>query len=193
MSGIKRSRVRISKTCKQCNAEFSVANYRKDTALFCSRKCLGLSTRYQCTTVCAICQTEFTHIASRANKAKYCSQKCYNKAQNEKGTVQYECAHCHTVFLDSPSHKRKYCSRACINKASKERWNPAFSTVRNIMLKRNMLSHCNRCGYKEHPNILGVHHRDRNRRNNSLENLEVLCPNCHSLEHAKHVSHGFTE
>jgi 5-methylcytosine-specific restriction endonuclease McrA len=26
-----------------------------------------------------------------------------------------------------------------------------------------------------------------------MENLEVLCPNCHSIEHAKHICHGFTE
>ncbi len=42
---------------------------------------------------------------------------------------------------------------------------------------------CSRCGYKKHPEILQVHHKDRNRRNNNVDNLEVLCPNCHALEH----------
>lgn len=28
---------------------------------------------------------------------------------------------------------------------------------------------------------LEVHHKDGNKRNNKLENLEILCPNCHSL------------
>lgn len=31
--------------------------------------------------------------------------------------------------------------------------------------------------------ILEVHHKDRDRSNNSLENLALLCPNCHATEH----------
>jgi 5-methylcytosine-specific restriction endonuclease McrA len=42
---------------------------------------------------------------------------------------------------------------------------------------------CNRCGFDAHPEILTVHHKDRDRSNNLTDNLEVLCPNCHALEH----------
>jgi phage pi2 protein 07 len=28
-----------------------------------------------------------------------------------------------------------------------------------------------------------VHHRDRNRENNKMDNLLLLCPNCHSMLH----------
>ena len=111
----------------------------------------------------------------------------------QKGTAEYVCAHCGIKFLDAPSHKRKYCSKSCVNKAAKQIWKPKFTTVRKTMLKRNMLQRCERCGYDKHPEILGVHHKDRNRDNNDLTNLEVLCPNCHSLEHSKHVAHGFKE
>lgn len=31
--------------------------------------------------------------------------------------------------------------------------------------------------------ILKVHHKDRNRKNSLPDNLEILCPNCHDLEH----------
>jgi len=41
---------------------------------------------------------------------------------------------------------------------------------------------CNRCGYDKY---VIVHHKDRNRKNNCIENLEVICPNCHALEHWK--------
>ena len=192
MSGIKRSRERVVKNCKHCQNQFTVANYRKHTALFCSRKCLALSARQEVTTACEICGEVFSHIASRANKAKYCSRKCYHKAQSQKGTVEYTCAHCGVKFLDAPSHKRKYCSRKCVNKASKEVWNPDFSTVRKQMLRRGMLTACQRCGFSSHQQILGVHHKDRNRNNNTLDNLEVLCPNCHSVEHSRHICHGFS-
>ncbi len=61
------------------------------------------------------------------------------------------------------------------------------------MEKRGLLSECNRCGYNKIKNILGVHHKDRDRHNNNMNNLEVLCPNCHSEEHSKHICHGFKE
>ena len=42
---------------------------------------------------------------------------------------------------------------------------------------------CERCGYYKYPDILEVHHKDRDRNNGSPENLEILCPNCHTEEH----------
>jgi 5-methylcytosine-specific restriction endonuclease McrA len=41
---------------------------------------------------------------------------------------------------------------------------------------------CERCGYNK-LEILQVHHKDRNRENSNLDNLELLCPNCHFEEH----------
>lgn len=41
---------------------------------------------------------------------------------------------------------------------------------------------CERCGYKEF-RILQTHHKDRNRSNNDINNLELICPNCHFEEH----------
>jgi len=42
---------------------------------------------------------------------------------------------------------------------------------------------CERCSYDKFPEILVVHHKDRNRKNGAKENLEILCPNCHEEEH----------
>jgi ribosomal protein L34E len=91
--------------------------------------------------------------------------------------------------MDSPCKNRKYCSRNCA--FSLENWikTPSFTTVRKYMIKRNMIEKCENCGYDEFPHILGVHHKDENRENNSIENLAVLCPICHSLAHNKHICH----
>jgi len=193
MSGIIRSRVRVNKTCKYCQSIFTVANYRKDSATYCNRKCMALDSRLQLISTCNECNTQFEHLASRANIAKYCSPICYHKAMSRKGTKEYSCFHCQVKFLSSPSKNRKYCSKTCVNKSAKENFKPKYSTVRKAMLSRNMLKKCANCGFDTYPKILGVHHKDRNRDNNSLENLIVLCPNCHSIEHMKHVCHGFTE
>ena len=45
---------------------------------------------------------------------------------------------------------------------------------------------CMKCGWKEkHPTTnkvpIELEHKDGNSENNSLDNLELLCPNCHSL------------
>ncbi|HBL39700.1 TPA: hypothetical protein DDZ10_03465 [Candidatus Uhrbacteria bacterium] len=41
---------------------------------------------------------------------------------------------------------------------------------------------CERCEYGNYK-ILHVHHKDRDRKNNELDNLELICPNCHAEEH----------
>ncbi|MGN6312532.1 MAG: HNH endonuclease signature motif containing protein [Rhodanobacteraceae bacterium] len=59
-------------------------------------------------------------------------------------------------------------------------------------MKRNgHVNACSRCGYSEVKDILVVHHKDRNRTHNDLANLEVLCPNCHSLEHLRENHRGW--
>lgn len=42
---------------------------------------------------------------------------------------------------------------------------------------------CEKCGNVEWNNLpipLEVHHKDGNKENNMLDNLEILCPNCHA-------------
>lgn len=48
------------------------------------------------------------------------------------------------------------------------------------LYKSTRKEECERCGSSEH---LVVHHKDRNRHNNKLDNLETLCRKCHFAEH----------
>lgn len=64
-----------------------------------------------------------------------------------------------------------------------------FITSHNLklkLLKEGIKENkCERCGLTEwlgHPIPLELHHKDGNHYNNKLDNLEILCPNCHSLE-----------
>jgi hypothetical protein len=181
----------VQLSCQHCQQSFMVKPYLHSTAKYCSRQCLALALRIRISANCAVCDRHFEHISSRCNRAKYCSRKCYYRSQINRGSITYTCRHCHKTFRDAPSHKRIYCSKACVNKSAKATWKPAFQTVRKDMQRLGLIHECARCGYKTESRILGIHHKDRNRRNNTLDNLEVLCPNCHSLEHLKHlpVSH----
>ena len=42
---------------------------------------------------------------------------------------------------------------------------------------------CNLTEWEGYPIPLELHHKDRNHENNQLENLSILCPNCHSIVH----------
>ena len=186
MSGMTRSRVQCQKSCIHCATKFMVPNYRKDTARYCSRRCLALAARTTGEANCAQCGQRFSFIASRANKAKYCSANCYHEAMKGRGRTVYRCGFCLIEFFAPASTKRKYCSRKCIQKCIHAHWNPSFVTVRKAMKARGLIEKCTKCGLNDQE-ILGVHHVDRNRKNNALENLIVLCPNCHSREHRRHL------
>lgn len=178
--------------CLNCKQEQYVPPYRHETFKFCSRKCgwewQNKNDRVDVT--CVICSKKFDVVKNRKDTAKYCSRSCYYKGQIGKGLTTYKCQHCNKEFLDSASKKRKFCSKSCTKKSSHETFKPSFTTVRKAMITRNLLVKCEKCGWDEYPQILGVHHKDRDRNNNSMENLEVLCPNCHSIEHMKHTPHA---
>lgn len=176
--------------CKTCGKEVYVPLNRIDTFKYCSRSCLALDAREIHTSNCLVCGKSFEHISSRANKAKYCSRKCYYKAMSKVGSIETKCAHCGKIILTSPSRPRKYCSKKCLNKSTKEIWKPAFITVRKNMKRRGMIEKCELCGYDTIKDILGIHHKDGNRLNNDIKNLVVLCPNCHSIMHNRHVVHS---
>lgn len=181
--------------CVHCNKSVYVMKSRYETFQFCSRSCLykHKTTKEFSTIECKICKNNFVIPKLREKTAKYCGRKCYSIALKNIGSIIVKCKHCEKNFKTSPSKKRIYCSRQCINKENKKTFKPSFVCVRNAMIRRGMVEKCEKCGYNEFKKILGIHHKDRNRKNNNLDNLQVLCPNCHSIEHMQHIPHGFTE
>lgn len=57
--------------------------------------------------------------------------------------------------------------------------------IRKKLLREGLKEHkcecCNNSSWNGVPIPLEVHHKDGNKRNNDLENLQLLCPNCHAL------------
>lgn len=157
--------MKITRTCQQCQCSFEAASkeVNRGNAKFCSRTCARKhqsqqrpAQKHNCT--CALCGMRFYRPLSNQKKSKvtglqFCSRLCKDSAQSLK----------ESVLIRSDSANGRYAYRDF-----------AFSVY----------SHkCNRCGYDKYIQVLEVHHKDRNRLNNQIDNLEILCRNCHAEEH----------
>lgn len=138
-------------------------------------------------TKCSICGKDIYKRPSviKANKgAIFCSQKCYGISCR----IEVPCIVCNQLIL-SGLHKRT-CSRKCSNihragiKYKLGRPRDKAEQIRSIKMRllRERGEKCERCGYAK-VEILHVHHKDRDRNNNDVSNLEIICPNCHYEEH----------
>lgn len=120
----------------------------------------------------------------RNNGRVFCSITCYGKSCRKESP----CLVCGKLILASLN--KKTCSRSCANKHRKDikyKLNSPKDKVKTQgLLKIRLLkirgNKCERCSFGKYE-ILQIHHKDKNRNNNNLSNLELICPNCHSEEH----------
>jgi hypothetical protein len=62
-------------------------------------------------------------------------------------------------------------------------WISGENVYRDLMDRNNIPYKCARCGISD-KRVLVVHHKDGNRRNNDIKNLERICCNCHAILHS---------
>ena len=142
---------------------------------------------------CSLCRILFYKKPSRINDKNYCSKRCHNTSM-KIGSI-YRCKVCNKEVYRKPCEIRKnktgdvFCSKKCQateqNCFGKAAYNFKGLDVKDYRVKamRFLPNKCNRCGYEKLVSILQVHHIDRDRHNNDISNLEILCPNCHCEEH----------
>ena len=119
------------------------------------------------------------------NKGRvFCGLPCYGIASRK----EKPCAVCKKPIMSSLN--KITCSRSCsnVNRAGLKYkgGRPRDKVVSQRALKLRLLKirgkKCERCNYVKYE-ILQVHHKDENRNNNDLSNLELICPNCHYEKH----------
>lgn len=130
---------------------------------------------------CANCGKTFSRINSDHDRI-YCSYRCMREGRRPKLRL---CDQCGQKFRPRRP-KTRFCSGICRNT-----WRSWFRhglakgedvRSRKLQLIRSR-NECSRCGWNIVPAILELHHKDRNRKNVDINNLELLCPNCHSIDH----------
>lgn len=163
--------------CKMCSSQFK-RKYRKKgkPQIYCSRKCRYLDSYVQ--RQCVTCKKQFTKNILSKKSDHFCSLSCIQR---------YPCQLCGQIItgrIKFQSGEKKFCGRACasfFNQTLK-------STLEYIPngFAKSIKDHgkiiCNNCGIED-IQVLVVHHLNRNRKDNSLENLETLCANCHHKIH----------
>lgn len=175
--------------CAVCSAEYS--RNRPLRGATCGPKCRGATRAKEPEKrECRNCGSAFMALPS--SKVTHCSIACFNRRGRRKTDMVRACIHCGKEYTRSAGQtKRRFCSRQC---AIASNHGPAqhellLFTQRNKKPPKrslDMKDHyraCQRCGWGHEPAILHRHHKDRNRRNNSPTNIEILCPTCHVLEH----------
>ena len=111
-------------------------------------------------------------------KCAYCGKKIIrplNKVQNSKSGLFFCCK----------QHKDL---AACLEYGLEAVWPEHYNRMTKVGATKNTYRQaafrnkencCANCGWNEDIDVLEVHHIDENRENNTLENLLILCPNCH--------------
>jgi peptide methionine sulfoxide reductase MsrB len=135
--------------------------------------------------VCQTCATSFSCEGSRVD-AKFCSRKCLNEARRSLPFAERKCIGCQKPFVPRSKDNATYCSRGCwsVVKSQNHKKQGIFSNYKHAKaLLMQDTKACSKCGWDKEVGILELHHIDRNTKNNHISNLQVLCPNCHSLDH----------
>lgn len=186
----------IKVSCVECLKETikSPCFIKPNARYFCSKECYWINKRKLKPAIkknCPQCGTEFL-CGGRNRKQKqvrFCSTICFST--NRRNGKKFNCFKCGQEVIRNPSHikNRVFCSKLCAD-SSRQKTGRKKIVVSKYCTKRlewiSRIKCCQRCGYKDFPQILNIHHIDRNRTNNSDINLELLCPNCHRVEHHLH-------
>lgn len=149
---------------------------------------------------CSYCEIEFektnkiANFRIKNNKPMYCCKECQLKALNngaytDRGRVTVICAECGTELTRPLSEVAKsktgkcFCNKSCAAKHNNKLYpKRSVDLLESTNYRRKALevygAKCSVCGYAI-VEVLEVHHKDSNRDNNNIENLDVLCPTHH--------------
>jgi predicted RNA-binding Zn-ribbon protein involved in translation (DUF1610 family) len=140
--------------------------------------------------ICQVCKIAIPY-EKRTNK--YCTRTCAISIINSQSTRKINnklCLNCNSVIKD-PNPKLKHCSIDChnISKNSLTLQMITDGVCNANRLKKYILKlYGNKCmdpecrwKQDERPINVELDHIDGNSENNTLDNVRLLCPNCHSL------------
>lgn len=140
---------------------------------------------------CEFCNNGY--YARKDVKSRFCSNSCKQNYRRENSAKQkYTCFYCGKEFeayAKGNLGKKNYCCRS--HKDADRLYNNKNKSEYRYRALKFYGESCADCGYELNSSMLDVHHIDGNRKNNTLENLRVLCVWCHALETRRVNRHGW--
>lgn len=137
------------------------------------------------------CESCNNNIPYEKKVNKYCGHSCSAKVTNVKrAKFNKQCLNCDNNIQ---GRGKKYCSHSCQKGYEfKQSFNEFMSgvnvnfnikTIRRIMLELygHQCTSCNNTEWMGKPIPLEIHHIDGDADNDTKDNLEQLCPNCHAI------------
>lgn len=146
---------------------------------------------------CSCCNKVINKKPSHIKKYKnlYCSKECRGIGWSK--TVTVDCACC-GISMNRKPHEvtasktgRLFCSKSCSAKVSNADRGGYGVTQYRVQAFKELPHECDICSYSKVPGVLQVHHKDRDRSNNDITNLQILCPTCHAVDHYNNNDGGF--
>jgi hypothetical protein len=183
--------------CDECNQIFERKKrgihrgLNKGSArAFCGKECSKKGQNTSIKTSCAHCLKEIYKVKSEYIKSNnsFCNHSCSasfnNKGVVKNGTPRGVCLSCNKSLINLSG--KKYCSAVC-QKDFEMSARIASGIFSSVTAKKYLLKtrghQCQICNLKEWNDKLipiEMDHIDGNHKNNSLDNLRLVCPNCHA-------------
>lgn len=142
---------------------------------------------------CQNCNSLIASKFARRFCCKSCAAQYNNKNRNPRSTESREKTSKSIKALGTTKGFRSQTSRQKASESySQSRLEYLFNTsfnnlhhqskrVRLILEQNGKCAHCGLSEWMGNPISFEMDHIDGNKRNNTRENLEILCPNCHSM------------
>ena len=146
----------IELKCKVCGKLFLVEPSRADVAKYCSRECMGIASRKKVKTICCYCKKEIEITLNKLRNKNYCCRDC--RMKDYSGRNKSGCG------ITTDGYVWIYVN--------------GYNKINQVKIHRYLMEI--KLGRKLLPTEI-VHHKDFNKLNNSIDNLEIVT----RIEHNK--------